>query len=247
MNLLNVGIFGQSRGGFSGSVRWTTPTGGVNFYDRTTNTFPECCDPVQGGSIWSRTGYYLMNSPPYPFSQIRFCVEVENGSASSAWLPGGNLWPRFNGARDAMAAWQLQMNAIVWVQGEADATLDLPVGDYCNNIISIVTALRASGNNIPFFLCLTSHYRNGLENKNLYNPERMARWKWQRRVQAEQRSLILRTDLNIREGIWLDGCDDTYDGCHQGPDGQMAAALMAWEMFVNAHACGVIVGQTQLL
>lgn len=244
MRLLNAGIFGQSRGGFSGSVRWTTPTGGANFFDRATNTFPECVDPIgKGGSIWSRMCYYLMGSPPKPYDQIRVGVETEDGSDVSMWLPGGSLWPRFNALRDAMAAWQLQMNAIIWVQGEADATLNKPIGDYYNSVVLIVSALRASGNNIPFFLCLSSRHRNGVENSNFPNPERLSRWDWQRRVQREQEALCLRSDLGIHEGIWVDGCYHTYDETHQGHEGQMAAALMGWKMITDANATGKIIAQ----
>lgn len=248
MNLLNVGIFGQSRVWFSGSERWTTPVGGVNFYDYTTNSFMSCCDPVGGGgSIWPRAGYLMMNSYPLPFTQITFAVAAENGSTSEQWLPGGNLFQRFGIIQNGLAASQLQLNAIVWGQGEADATLAQVDGLYYDRIISIVGCLRAAGNNVPFFLCQTSEYRSGVDNENYPPQTRLDRWKWQRRIQAEQRALMLRSDLGIYPGIYLDQCRGNYDGCHQTGGGQFAAGLMAWEMFTAAHANGIIHGQTALL
>jgi hypothetical protein len=98
-------------------------------------------------------------------------------------------------------------------------------------VLSIVTALRASGITAPFFVCQTTECRNGTDNSFYNNTPtvKMERWKWQRRVQAEQRALMQRHDLGIHEGMFLDQIRDLEpDKTHFGGTGLQAAGLMTW-------------------
>lgn len=249
MNHLNVGIFGQSRVGFSCASPWTAPVAGVNWYNWQGNNFSPCCDPAGAGngSIWPHAGHLLMNAQPVMVEQVTFGFGAENGSGLYRWVPGGDLYQRFglvdNGLRNA----GLKLNAIIWGQGEYDATISQPDGAYYNGVISIVTALRTSGITAPFFVCQTTECRNGVDNSNFPNSTKLDRLKWQCRVQTEQRLLMLRHDLGIYEGSYFDQIRDLWDETHFGTIGAQIAGLLVWETITLAIANGTIQLQTQPL
>lgn len=250
MNLLNVGIFGQSRVGFSGAVPWTTPVGGVNWYNWQGNNFSPCCDPpgAGNGSLWPHAGHLLMNAQPVMVEQVTFAFGAENGSGLYRWVPGGDLYQRFGLVENGLRAAGLKLNAIIWGQGEYDATTSQPDGVYCNGVLSIVAALRASGITAPFFVCQTTEFRSGTDNSNFPNSTKLDRLKWQRRVQSEQRALMLRHDLGIYEGMYLDQIRDLEpDKTHLGATGLQIAGLMTWEVLTTAITAGTVQLQTQPL
>lgn len=253
-------IAGQSNANFCGDARWMQPGAGQVFYTLETNTFQQAYDSfpgwpstptiTTGGSIWSRLGYILAAQPAPIWDSVCFAPVAVNGSSSESWTPSGANFNRFISARGCLSSWGKPLTAIIWMQGETDALEYAPDGAYYDNVISMVDGLRFNGVACPVFVAICTECKlygpspgtpAGADFQLIPQPsERLNRWRWQERVQAEQRALQLRADKGIYAGANTDAIRGRYDGCHLNSIGQYAAALRWFEVLTAAKANNII-------
>lgn len=252
-------IAGSNNAGFCGDSRWMQPGAGQIFYTLDTNAFQQAYDSFPGwpttptistgGSIWSRLGHILAAQPTPLWESVCYAPIPANGPLAT-WGPIAINFSRLIWARGNLSSAGRSLTAIIWLQGETDALCDAADGMYYDNVISMVDGLRFNGISCPVFVAVCTECKlygpspgtpAGADFQLIPQPsERLNRWRWQERVQAEQRALQLRSDKGIFAGANTDAIRGRYDGCHLNSIGQYAAALRWFEIITSAKMNGVI-------
>jgi hypothetical protein len=152
-----------------------------------------------GGTPWPVLGDLLAERLDIP---IGFISVGWGGTRVDQWLPGLNLYPRL---RDALAVVEPNgARAVLWHQGEADASTGTPAPTYAERLSLVIAGSRRdAGYDLPWGVALVSFLPGG-------DAERMAA------VVAGQRSVI-DSDPLVFEGPNTDdlvGEEWRHDGIH---------------------------------
>lgn len=211
--------FGQSNAANHGRGRYK-PKRGVFCFNPMDSGFYTASDPLPGatgndGSVWGRFGDVLVQnafSAPVIITTIAF-----GGSYVADWSPGGRLNRRLIFAIQRMLRNKLQISALLWWQGEAEANLsDMKRETYKSKFLTIVRQVRDAGIGSPFFVARSTLCANAAHPYDNRSEIRSA--------QAE----LVDTSLGIFAGPDTDriGLDGRFDGCHLNEVGLQSAARL---------------------
>ena len=220
--------FGQSNAANHGLGSYT-PKRGVFCFNQMDSSFYAASDPLpgatgNGGSVWGRFGDALIHNPspaPVVIATIAF-----GGSYIADWSPGGPLNRRLIFAIQRMLRSKLQISAMLWWQGEAEANLsEMKRERYKSRFLALVRQVRDAGIGSPFFvarstLCATEIHP--YDNRN--------------EIRSAQAELVDRA-LGIFSGPDTDqiGLDGRFDGCHFNEAG-LASAARLWADVITGQS-----------
>lgn len=213
-------VMGQSNAANAGSVLFQSPCSNTkNFYQ---GAFYPLHDPLkgangEGGSVWSRLGYKLLESN---FAdQVIIAPAAIGGTSIEQWIPGGNLNYLIDETLQELALAQLEIDYVLWHQGESNNTILNPsispqqnALNYSANFLLLVDYLRSRGVASPIFLATATRCASLLIDPDL---------------QAAQQNLAS-DSLGIFRGPNTDilGSFYRYDDCHFNAQGMDVHALL---------------------
>jgi hypothetical protein len=117
-----------------------------------------------GGSPWPALGDLLADELDVP---IGFVSVGWGGTRVDQWLPGGSLYPRLHDALDFLGPEGFR--AILWHQGESDASAGTSTADYAQRLQTVIDQTRIdAGWDIPWGVALVS-YLSGNSAANMAN------------------------------------------------------------------------------
>lgn len=259
MNIINIGIIGQSLAGPSGNTPYAPAAAGQIFWNieriGLADEFYPAADPMAGwygsggGTIWSRLGYLMAHQPTPLYDQVCYAIAAAPGTGSYYWRGDQPGMQRIRLTRQRLALQGMRVSCWFWMNGELDASLDHPGGYHRDNVLNMVGQMRADGDLAPVFVAKETTYQqyNGVPCGPMFQglgPElRLARSAWQTRVQDEQHELRHNyANLGIYPGANMDLIDSTgrYDGGHLNAAGSDFAALLWFGVIAEAKANGLM-------
>jgi peptidoglycan/LPS O-acetylase OafA/YrhL len=112
----------------------------------------------RGGSVWSRFAPRAMDEG---LAQNVVVACIAQGSTSVRdWIPGTDCFSRAERAISLLRTNQLNVDYIIWHQGESDVIARSGEHQkYANRLNSVIDGIRASGVDAPFVVCQVSTYR----------------------------------------------------------------------------------------
>jgi hypothetical protein len=125
------------------------PYGRVVSYDTAGGTWAVANDPQpnlgDGGTIW-----IPMCNRMVPLLQVPIgLIPVAGSGGSSYWLPGQSQYANLLAAGQVPSSFR----AVLWQQGESDASLGISTNDYVDNLTAIRTSLNTEwGFDVPWIL-----------------------------------------------------------------------------------------------
>ena len=208
---------GQSNGGNHGSTRGKSPVGALWFEGR---CYP-VADPLpgatgSGGSIWSRLAASLAADVP---GGLILSVLAVDATSSAEWTREGPLADRLSSLLDEMRKGRIQVSAVLWQQGEADARAGVSPTQYANSLGVLVRRLREGGIGAPVFVARSTRCGNsGGDNIR------------------DGAAMIAVAGAGVLLGPDTDQLGDAMrsDGCHFNAAGLDAAAL-AWRRVLEEN------------
>lgn len=189
----NVANHGESRG-----------SAGPSVYCLHAGSFSQAIDPLpgasgNGGSVWTRLAPLLLRKPG--ISSVVISSVAQSGSGIDTWLPAGVNHPRATAAIQDFKDKSLQIDAVVWHQGETEAWGNSTLEEsYRRQLEGVIASLRAEGITAPVYVCQTSRDLAGVSNSAI----RLAQ------------SSVWNSELRIYAGADTDslGPDFRWDGIH---------------------------------
>ncbi len=151
---------GQSNAANEGDLDYTTGAGVFNL-----NPFDGKCyvarDPLLGttgdrGSVWTRAADGAIAAGL--FDRVVVLPIAVGGSSITRWSSDGDLYPRLELARQALADAGLRATHVLWHQGESDVLM--PAAEYRRHFASMLDGLRAAGIDAPVYVAQVSLCKN---------------------------------------------------------------------------------------
>lgn len=203
----NVANHGRSRGR-SGIDSYAVSLDGVFHLD---DPLPGASGP--GGSPWPH--WAALQQRNRPGSQVVVASVAQGSSAVSDWIPGGVHSQRLPDVLRALRQQQLNVDAVVWHQGETESWSGADAAAYAANLRSWIASVRALGVDAPIFVCLTTRDGQGVINPSIRQAQASV-WNSQDRVFA---------------GADTDSLGDAFrsDGVHFNGRGLQAFAALLQE------------------
>ena len=172
-----------------------------------------------GGSPWPH--WAALQQRSWPGSQVVVASVAQGSSAVSDWIPGGVHSQRLPDVLKALRQQQLDVDAVVWHQGETESWRSGDAAAYAANLRRWIASVRALGIKAPIFVCLTSRDGQGVINPAIRQAQASV-WSSQDRVFA---------------GADTDSLGDAFrsDGVHFNARGlEVFAALLQDAMRVSS-------------
>ena len=144
----NVANHGRPRGR-SGTDNYAVSMNGVFQLE---DPLPGASGP--GGSPWPH--WAALQQRSWPGSQVVVASVAQGSSAVSDWIPGGVHFQRLPDVLEALRQQQLDVDAVMWHQGETESWSGGDAAAYAANLSSWIASVRALGIKAPIFMCLTS-------------------------------------------------------------------------------------------
>lgn len=163
-----------------------------------------------GGSPWPH--WATLQQRARPGSQLVVAAIAQGSSAVADWIPGGVHAQRLPEVLKALRSQQLDVDAVVWHQGETEAWSGGDAAAYAANLRRWIASVRALGIEAPIYVCLTSRDSQGVINPAIRQAQASV-WNSQERVFA---------------GADTDSLGDTFrsDGVHFNARGLEAFAAL---------------------
>jgi hypothetical protein len=209
---------GQSNAGNHGNVRRGSPNGTLWF---DAHCYP-IADPLAGGtgtggSIWSRLAASL--DDPSERKALVLAVLAVDATTASDWTHDGPLSSRLHNLIGKLRDDHLEVSAVLWQQGEAEARTGASGDAYAAELSNLIRQLRRDRVTAPVFLARSTRCRNS-------GSEAIRRGV--ARVATREAGVFLGPDTD------LIGEDQRYDGCHFNDAGLQSASI-AWKDVLQAH------------
>ena len=213
-------VMGQSNAANAGSELYASPC--VNTFNFYQGEYYTLQDPLrgangQGGSVWSRLGYKLIENN---FANVVIVAPVAVGGTSiEQWIPGGNLSYLIDETISHLDNANLTVTHVLWHQGESNNVILYPnrtpeqnAMSYTANFSLLVNHLRNLGIQSPIFPAVAT--RCGALTPDVY-------------LQQAQQALAA-DSLEIYNGPNTDflGTGYRYDECHFNSVGLDVHALL---------------------
>jgi lysophospholipase L1-like esterase len=176
-------VVGQSNAANHGQPRGRAGAGSyavsVNGLFRLEDPLPGSSGP--GGSPWPH--WAALQQRSRPGSQVVVAAIAQGSSAVADWIPGGVHAQRLPEVLHALRSQQLDVDAVVWHQGETEAWSSGDATAYAANLRRWIASVRALGINAPIYVCLTSRDGRGVINPAIRQAQASV-WNSQERVYA---------------------------------------------------------------
>ena len=134
-----------------------------------------------GGSPWPH--WAALQQRSWPGSQVVVASVAQGSSAVFDWIPGGVHSQRLPDVLKALRQQQLDVDAVVWHQGETESWSGGDAAAYAANLRRWIASVRALGIKAPIFVCLTSRDGQGVINPAIRQAQASV-WNSQQRVFA---------------------------------------------------------------
>jgi lysophospholipase L1-like esterase len=108
---------------------------------------------------------------------------AQGSSAVADWIPGGVHARRLPEVLKALRSQQLEVDAVVWHQGETEAWIGSDTAAYAANLRLWIASVRALSIDAPIYVCLTSRDGQGVINPGIRQAQASV-WNSQERVFA---------------------------------------------------------------
>jgi len=151
--------FGQSNAANTGEGCYAA-NGPVYVFNVFDMKFYRAIDPLPGASnggaaVWGRLGDKLVASGHFP--SVLFVPIAVGGSFIREWAPGGGYHRRLLFALHRLRLAGLDVDMMLWHQGEADANLsDMSSKEYQDLFLSIVNSVRRAGVEAPIYVAIAT-------------------------------------------------------------------------------------------
>jgi len=202
---------GQSNAANQGDTLGRSPFGALWYEGRCY----AIADPLagatgKGGSIWSRLA--SMAAADLGRRSLIIIVLAVDGTPLSDWIDPGSISKRLGSLVDTLRTRRLNVSAVLWQQGEADARMGTSNGKYSSEMTVLVHRLREHGISGPMLLAQSTRCRNSGSND----------------LHAAL-TQVVQQEPNVFPGPDTDALGEGFrsDGCHFNDAGLNAAAI-AW-------------------
>ncbi|MEB3350070.1 MAG: sialate O-acetylesterase [Cyanobacteriota bacterium] len=179
-----------------------------------------------GGSSWPY--WAALQQRGQPGSQVVVAAIAQGSSAVADWIPGGVHAQRLPEALNVLRSHKLDVDAVVWHQGETEAWNGGDPVAYAANLSRWIASVRALGINAPIYICLTSRDGRGVINPAIRQAQASV-WNSQQRVfaGADTDSLgdSFRSDGVHFNGRGLEAFAALIDRAMKAPSSQRATRL----------------------
>lgn len=211
---------GQSNAANHGSVR---ARAGLRSYVLERGSWFPAADPLpgasaSGGSVWTRLAPRLLNNPAT--DAVVISSIAQGSSRIMDWVPGGIHHARIVDAVESFSEKKLEIDAVIWHQGETEAWSDRADGLlYRQKLEDVIASIRGLGVTAPIFICLATRDASGVVNTAIRQAQSSV-WDQDRKVYAGADTDSIGSELRS-------------DGVHFNEAGLTAFARMIDEAMQN--------------